>query len=171
MFVRMGYLLTGIPLISSAHFPDPPNVVSLSPEFLQRLRGQFAVFSCVVTGLPAPLVRWTRNNSFGVVDITQSRFKHSIQESNQTTVDGPDIVSSTLTIGNLSNMDDGQYTCRGIDTFNTVNLINARESAVVDLSVFGKGIFVLRIIPFIVVCDEFVLLFSSSPSDCSQRHK
>ena len=115
-------------------FPDPPNVTSLTPDFLQRLMGQFAVFSCVVTGLPAPPVEWVRNNSFV---ITRSRFKYSIQENVQSGVDGPDTVHSTLTIANLSNIDNGQYTCRGVNLYNTENFINARELAFIYLAVFG----------------------------------
>ena len=157
-------------MISSAHFflPDPPNVTSLTPEFLQRLRGQFAVFSCTVTGRPPPPVQWSRNNSYGLIPISRSPFKHSIRESVQFSMDGPDSVSSTLTIGNLSNIDDGQYTCRGLNDYNTSNFINARESAMVYLAVFGRLIFFLtwdgHFHPSSLHV-PFVFLSSSSTSD------
>ena len=151
-------------------FPDPPNVTSLTPASLERLRGQFAVFSCIVTGLPSPPVQWIRNNSFGEVTITPSRFKHSIEQSVQSSSDGPDTVSSMLTIGNLSNIDEGQYICRGINTFNTENFIDARESASVYLGVFGKLIILLRINTYIVLA-VFAFVSSSSTSGTSCRKK
>ena len=139
------------------------------PDSLQLLRGQFAIFSCVVTGLPAPPVQWIRNNSYDVNGtlITPLRFKHVIQESVQLGVDGPDTVSSRLTIGNLSNIDQGHYTCRGVNAYDTENFINARESASVYLAVFGKFIVLECYGLALMLLSAFVLIFSSTTGETS----
>ena len=75
-------------------------------------------------------------------NITFIPFKYNVQNSTDTGVDGPDTVTSTLTVGNLTNVDHGAYTCRGLNVHNTKNLIGAVDSASTQLSVFGESFLV-----------------------------
>ena len=102
--------------------------------------GEFVVFFCEVTGFPSPRVQWTRNNTIATENITRSLFKYMIDESTVTGIDGLGTVTSTLTVINLTNIDHGQYICRGLNLHNTENFIGARESASTELFIYGKSI-------------------------------
>jgi neogenin len=52
-------------IILSFKFLDPEEIVDLvflmRPSSMMKVTGQSAVLPCVVSGLPAPVVRWMKN--------------------------------------------------------------------------------------------------------------
>ncbi|XP_037049599.1 neuroglian-like [Bradysia coprophila] len=84
------------------------NVLDLPPEFVERpqnvssVDGHDVTFRCRVFGLPAPEVKWSRNES----DVTGERY--------QTLANGD------LTIHNIGFADAGQYTCHAHNKFGDI---------------------------------------------------
>ncbi|XP_052062340.1 hemicentin-1-like [Mytilus californianus] len=102
-------------------FGDPPTVDG-SPYFYSTILGTNLTMKCNVSGIPAPLsVSWLRNETSGMTSI----------QSNSGKYDGGILTSTSLTIYNVADTDEGWYTC-----FAT-NLAGSSYSEPVYLNVSG----------------------------------
>lgn len=108
---------------------DPPNV-SVSPALIIVNRSSLpsVSFSCVVTGIPLPLVTWIQGR-------TNTNLTNDITTEIQQTTTGNTVVS-VLTIPSPREPDESNYTCSGAN--NVTNLLNTPEQATAELYVQGN---------------------------------
>ena len=118
-------------------FVDPPNVTA-GPISLSRNASQYAVFTCRISGLPAPSIQWISTLSNKPLSNVRRRFTITSKVVS-TSETGPTLVSSTLVILNLTINDQQTYTCSGITPFNIRNFIGAQSNASASLFVRGKS--------------------------------
>ena len=119
------------------HTPtDPPDVTDF-PVSLQRNAAEYALFSCTVTGLPIPIVQWSRTPSSQILSQQLGKFDISTQIDNSS-LTGPHSVTTQLIILNLTITDQETYTCSGLNPFNIENFIGAQSNASASLFVNGK---------------------------------
>ena len=119
-------------------FVDPPNVIT-GPTNLSRNASQYAVFTCLISGLPVPSIQWIRTMSSEPLSNVRRKFTIASKVVS-TSETGLRFVSSTLVILNLTLTDQQNYTCSGITPFNISNFIGARSNASATLFVRGKSI-------------------------------
>ena len=119
------------------HTPtDPPDVTSF-PVSLQRNAAEYADFSCTVTGLPIPIVQWSRTPSSQILSQELGKFDISTQ-IDDSSLTGPHSVTTRLIVLNLTITDQETYTCSGLNPLNIENFIGAQSSASASLFVNGK---------------------------------
>ena len=108
-----------------------------SPTELQRQAAEYAVFTCVITAFPVPIIQWTGSHTND--PIAERRGKLEIRNTlDDSSVTGPFSVETRLTILNLTFTDQQTYTCTGLSQVDVQNFINATSSASADLFVSGK---------------------------------
>ena len=107
----------------------------LSPTALLRKATEYALFTCIVSGIPPPIVQWSTPNG----TITEKRGKVSITETTINSADGELVlIRSQLLILNLTNSDQQLYTCTGKHSVDVNNFIGAVNNASASLLVRGK---------------------------------
>ena len=117
--------------IFSLH-PEPPQIVIAPNNSTETIVGQTVLFTCVSSGMPLPLISWSREGETLGSDSRVNIYVEEITENGMT------FVQSVLEICSSEEMDSGEYTCSAESTL-------GNDSASFDLVVFvAPGEFILH---------------------------
>lgn len=141
---------------------------SITQSLVNLVRNQTfnAVFTCIVQGIPRPVIRWSRSpptaNNF--TNLTNST-KFIISEDLEVDSLNQNTITATLEITSLVKLeDDGYYRCtatNGIDNF-----IDSQDTSTANLLIQGISkydLVTVDFIPFILLCLQFLQQFLLIP--------
>ncbi len=92
-------------------------------------------FTCSVTGIPEPTIKWFRDDSKGIANIVTNTDKYTITTTSVIGQFGLITVTSNLIISNLTKLDELTYSCLGVN--NVENVIEANDLSAASLTVQG----------------------------------
>ena len=123
-------------------FPTDPAEIVLPVADVIGNETFSASLTCVVQGIPIPVVAWTAEDSSSNLnnDSTNNTFKYSIKETVMV-FEGLSRIKSVLTIANLSLGDESTYRCAGSN--NVTNLLGVVADSDAILTVQGRSLHIL----------------------------